>query len=202
MNLKHKVLSLSVFIHMILLVLFISDLPADAHKLNIFAYSEADMIRGETYFNDGAPVMNSPVTLLDQNGKVLSETKSGEDGTFSFDLPKNVSLVTVRVNGGMGHMGSMSLEIAAPSPDIREEAPGTEFKEKDIETETLSLSREDLEKIIDHAVSSQTNPLLNELTALRKELSKPGLTEILGGIGYIAGLTGFALWARSRRNNG
>jgi len=199
--LKHQVLSLSVFIHMLLMVLFISAGPADAHKLNVFAYSEADMIKGETYFNDGAPVMNSPVTLLDQNGKVIAETRSGEDGTFSFDLPKNVSPVTVRVNGSMGHMGSMSLEIA-PSPDVREEVPDTESNGKDIETETLSLSRADIEKIINQAVTRQTDPLLHELTALRKELSKPGVTEILGGIGYIAGLTGFALWARSRRNNG
>jgi len=183
------------------MVLFISAVPADAHKLNVFAYSEADMIKGETYFNDGAPVMNSPVTLLDQDGKVLAETRSGENGSFSFDLPKNVSLVTVRVEGGMGHMGSMSLEIT-PSPDVNEQVPDITVKEKEIETETLSLSRSDLEKIINQAVSRQTDPVLHELTTLRKELSKPGITEILGGIGYIAGLTGFALWARSRRNNG
>jgi nickel transport protein len=201
MILKHPVLPLSVFMHMFLIVLFLSAVPADAHKLNIFVYSEADMIKGETYFNDGAPVMNSPVTLLDQNRKVLAETKSGEDGTFSFDLPKDVSFVTVRVNGGMGHMGSMSLKIS-PSPDIRAKAPNTKVKEKDTETDTFSLSRADLETIINQAVDRHTDPLLHELASIRKELSKPDLTEILGGIGYIAGLTGFALWVRSRRSNG
>jgi nickel transport protein len=201
MILKHQVLSLSVFMHMILIVLFLSSVPADAHKLSVFAYTEAGMVKGEAYFNDGSPAMKSPVTLLDQNEKILAETKSEEDGTFSFDLPKNVSLVTVRVNGGMGHMGSMSLEIL-PSPGIRAEVPDTKVKEKETETDTFRLSRSDLEKIINQAVDRHTDPLLHELASIRKELSKPDLTEILGGIGYIAGLTGFALWAKSRRSNG
>lgn len=40
--------------------------------------------------------------------------------------------------------------------------------------------------------------LHREIAALRTDQAKPGLTEILGGIGYIIGLFGLFAWTRSR----
>jgi nickel transport protein len=52
---------------------------------------------------------------------------------------------------------------------------------------------------IESAVSRQLRPLREQLIAMR---DRTRLQDILGGIGYIFGLTGLALWWRSRRPDG
>ena len=49
---------------------------------------------------------------------------------------------------------------------------------------------------VEAAVARQIRPLREELLATRDALR---LQDILGGLGYIFGLTGLALWWRSRR---
>jgi nickel transport protein len=49
---------------------------------------------------------------------------------------------------------------------------------------------------IERAVARQVRPLREELLATRDALR---LQDILGGIGYIFGLAGLALWWRSRQ---
>ncbi|MBK5965704.1 hypothetical protein CCR95_16830, partial [Thiocystis minor] len=49
---------------------------------------------------------------------------------------------------------------------------------------------------IDQAVARQVRPLREQLIAAQDEVR---LRDILGGLGYILGLTGLALWWRSRR---
>ena len=40
-----------------------------------------------------------------------------------------------------------------------------------------------------------------EISRLRQESERPGLTEIFGGLGYIAGLAGIWLYAKSRKRD-
>jgi nickel transport protein len=52
---------------------------------------------------------------------------------------------------------------------------------------------------IEGAVNRQVRPLRAQLIAAEE---RTRLQDILGGIGYIAGLTGLVLWWRSRRPDG
>jgi nickel transport protein len=66
-----------------------------------------------------------------------------------------------------------------------------------------SISEEELEKLVNKAVKAQMDPMLHQMMEIKMELSKPRLTEIMGGIGYIAGLTGLILWALgNKKRNG
>jgi nickel transport protein len=56
-----------------------------------------------------------------------------------------------------------------------------------------------LESAIERAVARQIRPLREQLVAAEDRIR---LQDILGGIGYIMGLTGLALWWASRRRSG
>jgi nickel transport protein len=57
----------------------------------------------------------------------------------------------------------------------------------------------DLEQTLRRIVREETEPLKRLLSETNKQLSKPGLVEVIGGIGYIVGLVGIALWAGNRK---
>ncbi len=47
-------------------------------------------------------------------------------------------------------------------------------------------------------VDRKLQPVMRMLVKLRENSEKPGITEIVGGIGYIVGLTGVAMYLRRR----
>ena len=49
------------------------------------------------------------------------------------------------------------------------------------------------------ALEMKLAALQEELLQLRRELASPRTPEILGGVGYIVGITGAALWALSKK---
>ncbi|MGB4097324.1 MAG: hypothetical protein WBJ85_06430, partial [Acetomicrobium sp.] len=75
------------------------------------------------------------------------------------------------------------------------------FEESKDEDELLHLREEDLLSLMRTAVRSELDPLRNELLQLRKELSSPGFSEIVGGIGYIFGLVGVILWVKGEKKS-
>uniref|UniRef100_B8DP18 Additional component NikL of nickel ECF transporter n=1 Tax=Nitratidesulfovibrio vulgaris (strain DSM 19637 / Miyazaki F) TaxID=883 RepID=B8DP18_NITV9 len=54
-----------------------------------------------------------------------------------------------------------------------------------------------LRRIVAEAVAEQVAPLRHSLAAMQS--GGPRMSDVAGGIGYIVGLAGIALWARSRR---
>lgn len=211
------------FISTLFIALLVFAIPAQAHKLMVFAYQEGTDIKGESYFSDGSPAINCPAKLLDGDGNVLAEGKTDRDGTFSIPLPTDVpSSIIAEVEGGMGHLGQMQLNIEGiPSASAGTNTPETKADEGSetakapaAETATVtpviptappapSVSEEEFEKLVNKAVKTQMDPMLHQLMEIKMELSKPRLTEIMGGIGYIAGLTGLILWALgNKKRNG
>ena len=55
-----------------------------------------------------------------------------------------------------------------------------------------------LRKEIDAALEEKLKPVIRELAKLRED-KKPGVTEIIGGIGYILGIMGIVAYMKSRR---
>ncbi len=70
-------------------------------------------------------------------------------------------------------------------------------REKSSKRADVGLSREDIQKIIDDALEKKLAPVLDKMAKTYDQ--GPGLTEIIGGIGYIIGLVGVALVVTSRR---
>lgn len=201
MTYRHRVSSL-LFLFVATAVTLLAVSPAMAHRLNVFVLPEGDRVVGEAYFNDGAPVKDCPVRLVDAEGKVLQEGRTDGGGGFALALPEGVTNLTVVVEGGMGHRGETSLKLSPrkqPSP-VSTQAPSTPAP---VESPTApALSADEVEALVRQAVKREITPLKEEILRLNQELSRPGTTEIMGGLGYIVGLTGIALWAGSRKKNG
>jgi len=95
----------------IILVLFLSNGTALAHKVNLFAYVDGGKIYTESYFADGKPVKEGTVMVYDSRKKLLLQGATDQEGLFSFDIPKMDDLNIV-IDASMGHRNSFKLEKA------------------------------------------------------------------------------------------
>lgn len=187
----------------VIVALFVIVYPATiamAHKLNVFAYSEDSSILGEAYFNDGAPARNCEVLVKEEgDGSVVGRGRTDEDGKFSVNIdPSNRKIVTVVVDGGMGHLGRVNINLSSfdnrtdmSDPNSIDKVP---MEEEQIENLIVTLDEKEIASIVKSVLRSEIEPLHAEIIQLRKELSKPGFNQIMGGVGYIFGLIGIALW--------
>ena len=63
----------------------------------------------------------------------------------------------------------------------------------------ISLGRREIEEIINASLDKKLRPITEMLAdAMNQE---PGFTEIMGGIGYILGIVGIALYFANRKRN-
>ncbi|SDX75668.1 nickel transport protein [Acetomicrobium thermoterrenum DSM 13490] len=195
----------------VILALFVIVYPATiamAHKLNVFAYSEDSSILGEAYFNDGAPARNCEVLVkAEGDGSVVGRGWTDEDGKFSVDIdPSNRKIVTVVVDGGMGHLGRVNINLSSfdNSTDMSDSnsTDKVPMEEEQIENLVVTLDEKEIAFIVKSALRSEIEPLHAEIIQLRKELSKPGFNQIMGGVGYIFGLIGIALWFKKGSGDG
>jgi len=193
---------------------------ADAHKVNIYAYAEDGMIHSESYFVDGTKCKNSPVEVLDEKtGARLLEGKTDENGKFTFKIPKVASLKLV-LHASMGHQNEYTLGKDEVSESVGEKQPQKEVKETEksssrpakniIKTDKSpagngdssapgGMSAPEMEAVIEKVVDSKIKPVMGVLVKLQESSEKPRLTEIIGGIGYIVGLMGLAMYLKKRR---
>ena len=161
---------------------------AHAHKVSIYAYAEGGMVFAEGYFADGTRSRNSLIEVIDaRTGEKLLEGRTDAEGRFSFKIPKVAPLKLV-IHAGMGHKGDYTLT----EEEIREAMDRTPARE-------TTVDASELEEAVERAVKRQLRPVIRMLVRLQEEAERPGITEILGGIGYIIGLMGVAMYFKSRR---
>lgn len=190
--------------------------PALAHKVTIFAWVEGDTVHTQSKFSGGKRVKNSTVVVYDKEGNQLLEGKTDEKGEFSFKVPKKTNLKVV-LKTSMGHMAEWKIsaeEITAVADVSRsstaevgvkaatEEAArlSTDVKasrELSVPTVVVSLRRQEVQDLIDESLDRKLAPIVNMLTDSLDH--GPRVTEVIGGIGYIFGLVGVALYFASRR---
>ncbi len=84
-------------------------LPALAHKVNVFAYTEGDKIMVETYFADGKPVGNGKIAIFSSSGAKLLEGTTNKEGKANFSIPARDDL-RIEVNASLGHKASYILK--------------------------------------------------------------------------------------------
>lgn len=63
---------------------------------------------------------------------------------------------------------------------------------------THGLSSSEIEIIVDRTLEKKLKPIKNILIQIQESSSKPGISEILGGIGYILGLMGIIMYFKSK----
>jgi nickel transport protein len=182
-----------------LLVVAGSSSSALAHKATIFAWVEGDTIVTESKFSGGRRAVNSPVHVYDGKGREILNGKTDEKGEFSFKLPEITDLKIV-LEAGMGHRAEWRIPEAELRGDVDVPPESGEIQEPPPEGSAL-LSREEVKQIVEDSLDTKLRPITRRLAEMEEK--GPSVTEILGGIGYIFGLMGVALYFKSRgRNDG
>ncbi len=179
-----------------------------AHKVNVFAYVEGDNVVTESYFNDGRKCRDSTIEVFDDKGKKLLEGKTDAEGTFSFHPPVRANLL-IRLTASMGHRAEYTIQASElpgglpediPTGTAPEAPPAGVPKEPTAKPEDAPIeptpAMTDIERAIDEALARQLAPIRR---AIEESKDRERFSDIVGGIGYIIGLMGLALYFRSRR---
>ena len=170
-----------------------SNSPALAHKVTIFAWVEGDSVFIESKFVGGRKATGAQVLVFDREGNQLLEGKTNNKGEFSFKIPKLTDLRIV-LNAGMGHKA----EWRIPESEIKEAGGVSEEKRtgKSPQLIDAALSKQEIKELIEESLDRKLRPIMKMMAESKSE--GPSITEILGGIGYIFGILGVALYFRNR----
>jgi len=169
-----------------------------AHKVYLFAWVEGDMIHTDSYFPDKRKVIGGLVEVFDPSGKKLLEGKTDKKGAFSFKIPKKTDLRIV-LDATMGHKTEYLLSADEILEITVEGEPTTKRVESKIPlSTTVQVEMEQIRIILEDALDSRLTPISKTLAKIKKERA-PGITEIVGGIGYIFGLMGLILYFKNRK---
>lgn len=176
---------------------------ASAHKVNVFAYVEGDQIYIQGYFSDGKTAKNSEVTLYGGDGRELTKGQTNEEGVITFPVQGKQSLRIV-LNAGQGHQASYEIpveeitgmavaapESSLPPPPVSQSSPVEE-----VVTSGNGESAQVSEAMVRKAVAQGVLPLAREISELKE---RRGFSDIVGGIGFIAGLLGVFAYVKARQ---
>ena len=170
-----------------------NNLPALAHKVIIFAWVERDTVFTESKFSGGREATGAQVLVFDREGKQLLEGKTNNKGEFSFKIPKLTDLRIV-LNAGIGHKAEWTIlksEIKESSGIL-----GSKIAIESSQPVAVGLSKAEIKELIEESLDRKLRPIVRMIT--ESQSKGPSVTEIVGGIGYIFGLMGMALYFLSR----
>ena len=147
---KNKSYLILIFIFLIIIIM---DASVFAHKVNIFAYVEGDKVYSESYFNDGKKCVGSKIEVFDNQGNILLEGLTDEEGMFSFEIPSEDVIggdLKVVLSASMGHRA----EYIIRADELRKVAELIEEKlEEPITVISPEVSSLDLKEIINRGCS-------------------------------------------------
>ena len=172
-------------------------LPVFAHKVNMFAYAEANQVFVEGYFSDGVKPKNSEVRVFDSNGKELLTGLTNEEGQFSFTIPK-VEDLRITLNAGEGHMTEYKLSQAELSGDVddgQQAETGVAPADSNAAAGRSTTASPELQAMIQKAVGESIRPVMRGLSELKE---KSSASDIIGGIGFVVGVIGLLAYFKAR----
>ena len=192
------------FILLMLLQTFYNQ-PAFAHKVTIFAWVEGDTIYTQSKFSKGRKAKGALVTVFDMEGNRLLEGTTDEKGEYSFKIPKKTGLKVV-LKASMGHMAEWKIpveEIAAAQSSQNTTPEASVITDTTAPSNRVPISgptclqREEIRRLVDESLDQKLRPIISMLANCQDQ--EPGISEVMGGIGYIFGLAGVALYFANRR---
>ena len=194
-----------------------------AHRVNIFAWTEGNEIVAECGFNGGNKVKQGQVVVFDAaTGAKLFEGRTDDFGVYRFPVSAEGKAHGVRivVKAGEGHQNEWTVDAAelatiqpgtgaAPAASSAPasatavaaapaaQAPASPKTDKAPAQQAANISASELQNIVNTALDAKLGPIRKELAEMR--VARPGFSEIFGGIGWLVGLAGIALYFKGRR---
>lgn len=178
---------------------------AYAHKLYVYPDSiEGATVHGRAYFPGDVPAQHSEVIVRDASGREFGRTKTDEKGKFTFTASERVDLYLVAETPD-GHVGTYTIH-ASELPDSLPASGPTAGSGSGVVSQATghagvpaAVAGEDSEL----AVRDRLTELSTQIQLLRRQVSESEerlrFRDILGGIGFIFGLAGLALYMKARR---
>ncbi len=182
--------------------------PASAHQVYLFAWVEGDTVYTESYFGGKKKVAGGEIHVYGPSGKELLSGRTDDQGAFSFPVPRKTDLRIV-LEASTGHKAEFVLPAeeldghespvgGGPSSVEGEEGKSREARGSNEVSNKTSIEMEEVRAVVEEALDRRLKPIARSLARLEHEKG-PGMTEILGGVGYIFGLAGVYLYARARK---
>jgi nickel transport protein len=191
--------------------------PARAHKLKVFATASGARIDGTVYFVGGSPARGARIVMQAPDGTPLAILHADEHGRFATTAAARVDHVII-IDAGDGHSGRFTVPGedlpatlptglpaaagAVPAGVVADDPPASPTPppvEPDSATAAPPPNAPDataLQEMIEAAVARQVRPLREQLNAYEDQVR---LRDVLGGLGFVLGLAGLAVWLRTRR---
>ena len=177
--------------------------PLAAHGLFIFAWAEGDRICTDSYFSRNNKARGARISMMDQAGTVLASGLTDSQGGFCFQRPEAPQNLVFIVEAGGGHRGQFKLPadtLPPAAPSLAESgAPEAAPPEAGLAGGNFApLDTETLRQVLRAELAAQLGPLNRKLAA-DEARAEPGLREIAGGLGWLAGLAGLGFWLAARQ---
>ena len=151
------------------------------------------MVYVEGTFSGGKKIIAGKIIVTDSNGVEVLSGQTNDQGEFAFKRPQQKELKII-LEAGMGHRAEWTL----PVDDGHADHPADELRSEETQTAVYAgPSRAEIEGIVEKALEKKMKPVLKMLAESRAK--GPGISDILGGIGYILGLVGIAAYFHSRK---
>lgn len=198
---------------------------AHAHRVNVFAFVDGDHIQVECGFSRSQRVKNGKLVVADlETGDIVVEGVTDEQGVFRFRPPDDFLRtghgLRILLLAGEGHQDEWRIsgeELRALSPPAPRRAtsgsapvqPGLEAARQPPAADRVdaparqaapaAFDAGELEAVIGRVLDAKLGPINQALNRRRDD--DPDWRDIVGGIGWIAGLLGLATYLRHRRRD-
>lgn len=174
---------------------------AFAHRLKAFGFAEGTTIHGSVYFSGNVAAQGVRIQVFAPDGALLAETTSDDDGRFTITAGHRVDHRIV-ADSGDGHRAEYvvpadELPPALPGPATSVPSGATPADPTASAVGSVRPSSAETEEMVERAVARQVGPLREQLDAFADQVR---WRDVLGGLGYILGITGIGCWLIARRN--
>lgn len=159
---------------------------ASAHKLALFASVENGVINARAYYQDNQPAANIALSISGPSGNTLANLRTDAEGRATYTIQSREPH-TIIAETEDAHRAKFTIDI-----DDIPESPTTANATQ--ESPTVG----DLDERIAQAVAREVRPLREQLDRHENAIR---VRDVLGGIGYIAGLAGLVALLKARRNS-
>jgi len=190
---------------------------AHAHKVSVFAWIAEDTVHVESKFGGGRKPKGAPVVVYDDRGRLLLKGRTNASGEFSFKLPQKTEMKIILL-AGPGHKAEWHITEADLSEASADQIQMTETSNSDPQQPDSAThfqpggrepepgkpsdsreeaTAEEIQIVVEKALDRKLKPIMKMLVDSREK--GPGITDVLGGIGYIFGLIGVAAYFHYRK---
>ncbi len=170
---------------------------AYAHRVMIFGWVEGDRVMTQSKFSSNRAVKNGEISVYDSTENRILTGQTDTQGEYSFQIPAQERLKIVLATAA-GHQAEWTItkkELESVSQN-HSHSKNDHAQRQPKEVEPENCQQEMREAAFEKMLDKKLRPMMRHIAESNQ--THTSLRDILGGIGYIVGLAGLAVYMRSR----